>query len=522
MAYTPQTWVNNSPSYPLSAVRMTYIENGIKAAHDLVAAVGGAGTIVDATSTQKGAIKIAGDIGGTADIPTVPFAVRTDAVNQTIAGTKTFSSPVVVATPTTNTHATTKTYVDTAVATKASLASPTFTGTPTAPTPTVGDNSTKISTTAFVANTLSAISAPLVLPLDGTTDCTALIQAAIDAAAATATPGMKFQNGSGIFQAGTQANGGGYVTLPAGVFTVTTLTLGHRVWLRGQGKGSVLLQKAATTGPVIQNRRDGSFHAQYCTVSDLTVHGNKASQTSANIGILLQGDETNNFTSLLDEDYDINCTVRDVYVMSTKGTGISMIGAGGNFVDKVKIRGADGIGLYSFQDNHISNVDIGWSGLQGMVIAGESCTVTNCKSWFSGQITTASGNGFYMTADSGAMNACNAQDNTAAGFLWDGAFGWDASGLLSDSNSKNSPGTYPAFDISASNFNKVTGVARNRFNVAATTGAQASALRIRNSSVTNTIDLIGATGVWGTNAAALTQAGSTTTGNTVVINGITQ
>ncbi len=36
---------------------------------------------------------------------------------------------------------------------KANIASPTFTGTPTAPTPTTGDNSTKIATTAFVQNT---------------------------------------------------------------------------------------------------------------------------------------------------------------------------------------------------------------------------------------------------------------------------------------------------------------------------------------------------------------------------------
>lgn len=36
--------------------------------------------------------------------------------------------------------------------TKADLASPTFSGTPTAPTPTAGDNSTKLATTAFVAS----------------------------------------------------------------------------------------------------------------------------------------------------------------------------------------------------------------------------------------------------------------------------------------------------------------------------------------------------------------------------------
>jgi hypothetical protein len=54
--------------------------------------------------------------------------------------------------------------------TKADLASPALTGTPTAPTPTVGDNSTKVATTAFVNTEISndrpyATASPL---MDGT------------------------------------------------------------------------------------------------------------------------------------------------------------------------------------------------------------------------------------------------------------------------------------------------------------------------------------------------------------------
>jgi len=64
-----------------------------------------------------------------------------------------------------NLKATLKTYFDGFYATitnlnlKAPLASPAFTGTPTAPTPAAGDNSTKIATTAFVAS-----KAPLASP----------------------------------------------------------------------------------------------------------------------------------------------------------------------------------------------------------------------------------------------------------------------------------------------------------------------------------------------------------------------
>lgn len=47
--------------------------------------------------------------------------------------------------------------IATAIATKADLASPSLTGSPTAPTQSSGDSSTKLATTAFVAAALSAI-----------------------------------------------------------------------------------------------------------------------------------------------------------------------------------------------------------------------------------------------------------------------------------------------------------------------------------------------------------------------------
>ena len=47
--------------------------------------------------------------------------------------------------------------IATAVATKADLASPAFTGSPTAPTPTAGDNDTSVATTAFVQAAVNAL-----------------------------------------------------------------------------------------------------------------------------------------------------------------------------------------------------------------------------------------------------------------------------------------------------------------------------------------------------------------------------
>ena len=71
--------------------------------------------------------------------------------NETIAGVKTFSLSPIVPTPTTGTQVTNKAYVDT----KAPLASPAFTGTPTAPTASVGTNTTQLATTAFVNSEIS-------------------------------------------------------------------------------------------------------------------------------------------------------------------------------------------------------------------------------------------------------------------------------------------------------------------------------------------------------------------------------
>lgn len=62
-----------------------------------------------------------------------------------------------LATPTVSGDAATKGYVDSALLLKANLASPTFTGTPAAPTPSATDNSTKIATTAFVVDVLKTM-----------------------------------------------------------------------------------------------------------------------------------------------------------------------------------------------------------------------------------------------------------------------------------------------------------------------------------------------------------------------------
>ena len=94
--------------------------------------------------------------------------------DQTIAGIKTFSSnPITSASQGSGGgYLTRKDYVDGALALKAPLASPALTGTPTAPTASLGTNTTQLATTAFVqtnaqsiVNSTISVLAPIASPL---------------------------------------------------------------------------------------------------------------------------------------------------------------------------------------------------------------------------------------------------------------------------------------------------------------------------------------------------------------------
>ena len=115
---------------------------------------------------------------------TVATVTGTDlsAVNAAIALKAPIASPTFTGNPTAptptagnnDTSIATTAFVQTAVSSKAPIASPAFTGNPTAPTPTAGDNDTSIATTAFVK---AAIDAKIVI----------LTQAAYDAIAVPST-----------------------------------------------------------------------------------------------------------------------------------------------------------------------------------------------------------------------------------------------------------------------------------------------------------------------------------------------
>ena len=119
--------------------------------------------VPDATTLAAGKVQLAGDLGGTATNPTVPaLASKANIASPAFSGVPTAPTP---ASSDNSTKIATTAFVQAATAgivlqaevdAKANIASPAFTGTPTAPTPTLGDNSTKLATTAYVDAQVSA------------------------------------------------------------------------------------------------------------------------------------------------------------------------------------------------------------------------------------------------------------------------------------------------------------------------------------------------------------------------------
>jgi hypothetical protein len=98
----------------------------------------------DATSSVKGKIKLTNDLGGTADLPTV----------NTVGGVNSATISTLPTSVAANTFSITANTA--AIALRATIASPTFTGVPTAPTASDGTNTTQIATTEFVQTALNS------------------------------------------------------------------------------------------------------------------------------------------------------------------------------------------------------------------------------------------------------------------------------------------------------------------------------------------------------------------------------
>ena len=175
---------------PISTATQAALDTIISAINNIIPKVTStieATSLPDASTTLKGKLKLAGDLAGTADAPAVAnLAITTAKIaegavtlskqaniatasflgrNSAGSGSPEVLTPSIAKTllaltksdvglenvdNTTDAAKPISTATQTALDLKANLVSPAFTGTPTAPTQTIGNNSTSIATTAFV------------------------------------------------------------------------------------------------------------------------------------------------------------------------------------------------------------------------------------------------------------------------------------------------------------------------------------------------------------------------------------
>lgn len=147
-----------------------------------------------------------------------------------------------------------------ALALKAPLASPVFTGDPKAPTPTAGDNDTSIATTAFVTAAIAA----LVNGANASFDTLKEIQDAMatDAELAAAIAALVIGNGTLTVTAGTGLTGGGSFTANQTGNSAVTLNFDTSLLTGMAKKFAQTLSTSATSYVVTHN-----LASQDCVVS---------------------------------------------------------------------------------------------------------------------------------------------------------------------------------------------------------------------------------------------------------------
>jgi hypothetical protein len=173
------------------------------------------GTIsaTDATSTAKGIIQLTNDLGGTAALPTVNSVGGVSSTTITTLPTLIAANTLSITSNTTsiaaNTLSITANTAD--ILLRATIASPSLTGTPTAPTAAAGTSTTQIATTEFVAGLVGGAATP---DADATTK--GKVQLTGDLGGSAGSPLVNKIGGKSITLGGTLTTAGNYTT------TITT------------------------------------------------------------------------------------------------------------------------------------------------------------------------------------------------------------------------------------------------------------------------------------------------------------
>lgn len=366
---------------------------------------------------------------------------------------------------------------------------------------------------------------------DGTTDDTAAIAAALNAAA-LATPSNMWSLAKVVY-------------FPPGSYLTGPIVLPHRVGLKGASTTTVRLKLKANAGVnanLITNQQNysGVNDAQLCTIRDLWLDGNRPNQLAGswNSGIVLNNSTPSGTYQTTDGRHQVS----NVWIENFTGSGLVQAGRGGSQFSDINVWNVGRFGFNCGIDCEYVNCESGGTGLDGWLIQGNNL-LSNCKAWYagsslvtgrsSGQPSTAQsvtpavggfnwdgvnvpgltyslangwGNGFHWAKienttyegnyNGGTAAGCCAQDNARAGFRINGSR-MTLSGCEADSNSATGTsdgtatgaqlGLFAGFELTSIAFdNGISGMSWDRVGTFARQGA---ALAIASGASRNRIEL---------------------------------
>jgi hypothetical protein len=492
-----------TPSTSGQAVNKSYVDATV------VAASG----IVDATTSVKGKVKLANDIAGTADLPTVvathltaplPIAQGGTAASgqvwvdlsttQSVSGAKTFAASPTVPTPSASGDAANKGYVDSAGGTAAVV---------THVNEYHPNDIRKFGAVSFAAD-----------------NTTAITNALIAASGFAASNYMKYQTSGGNYMQGAAVPVNRSIFIPDGEWVFGNLVLPSFTSMVFESHSAIGVRKSGTSGDWITNRRDSTVHGYGNKLIGGTLHGNWDGQTLTGDAIHFTGDTTYSYTDSRDFDFDLHCTVQDMQILFVRGNGIKLTGSGENKIVNNFVRSTydGGLWIEGF-DNWIYGNSVGHSGTFGMKIQGDDNRVVANKCWFQGDRIAAEGIGYDISSDSGVGSGNTAQDCTAEGVKFDQAFGWTWDGCMIDSCSRNSIGTYTGMKISNSGWLNLGVTIRNRYRNNGTLGPTTNGVDVGSSNNLYGDIVVTQNANWGVTTAAY-KAGSVAGANSALrVNG---
>lgn len=233
----------------------------------------------------------------------------------------------------------------------------------------------------------------------------------------------------------------------------TTLTVASATNLTNAGSlliGTNRLTYTAKSGNVlsgVSGAQEGTFDANANSGTTVTQHKS---------GGIYFAPVPYNTASLYGESFDPHFLIRNVLVKNTKGDGIAIWGQSEARIENCWVNYADHFGFRASFDTWLSNCTADTNGRAGYFLKSSSCTVVNCKSFYSGGNVGSEGYGFFIEGPATLIEegekiffSCCAQDNKADGFYVRNAQRIQIYGSAS-SNGTSATGTYAGLKIDGS------------------------------------------------------------------------